>query len=54
MTELGKSLVEEGKKEEKIQVAHKAIAKGFDDETIHDLTGLTIEQIQKLRKALGV
>lgn len=33
----------------KIEIAEKAIAKGFDNETIVDLTGLSIEQVQKLR-----
>ncbi|MEG0013783.1 MAG: hypothetical protein RSD26_08460, partial [Cellulosilyticaceae bacterium] len=43
----------EGKTEEKIGVAKKAIAKGLDDETISDLTELTIEEIQSIRKSLA-
>ncbi len=35
--------------ERSIEIAQKAIKKGFDDETIAELTDLTIEQIQKLR-----
>lgn len=34
---------------EKIEIARKAIAKGFDNETIAELTELTVEQIQELR-----
>ena len=37
------------KQEEKIEMAKKAIKKGFDNETIADLTDLTIEQIEQLR-----
>jgi predicted transposase/invertase (TIGR01784 family) len=32
-----------------VEIAKKAIIKGFDNETIADLTGLTIEQIEALR-----
>jgi hypothetical protein len=38
-----------GKQERNIEIAKKAIKKGFDNETITDLTGLTTEQIQELR-----
>jgi predicted transposase/invertase (TIGR01784 family) len=45
-----KMLVEEkAKKEEKFEMATKAIKKGFDNETIMDLTDLTVEQIERLR-----
>ena len=33
MTELGKSLIDEGKKEKAIEIAKKAILKGMDNET---------------------
>lgn len=39
------------KQEEKIDMAKKAIKKGFDNQTIADLTDLTIEQIEQLRSA---
>jgi len=39
----------EGRIEGKIEIAFNAIKKGFDDQTIADLTGLSIEDIQKLR-----
>jgi predicted transposase/invertase (TIGR01784 family) len=42
--------LEKGKLEEKLEIAQNAIKKGFDNETITELTGLTIEQIEKLRK----
>jgi hypothetical protein len=32
-----------------VEIAKKAIIKGFDNETVADLTGLTIEQIEALR-----
>jgi hypothetical protein len=31
-------------------MAKKAIQKGFDNQTISDLTGLTVAQIEKLSK----
>jgi uncharacterized protein YgiM (DUF1202 family) len=37
------------RKDEKVEIAKKAIIKGFDNETVADLTGLTIEQIEALR-----
>ncbi|GAB4185972.1 MAG: Rpn family recombination-promoting nuclease/putative transposase [Thermoflexibacter sp.] len=37
------------KQEEKIDMAKKAIKKGFDNDTIADLTDLTIQQIEQLR-----
>ncbi len=41
-----------GQKEKGIEIAKKAIQKGFDNDTIIDLTGLSIEQIKELRKEL--
>jgi predicted transposase/invertase (TIGR01784 family) len=38
-----------GKTLERFETAKKAIKKGFDNETIIDLTGLTLEQIAQLR-----
>ncbi len=35
--------------ERSVEIAKKAIKKGFDNETIADLTGLTFEQIEQLR-----
>ncbi|MGL5676988.1 MAG: hypothetical protein ACRDDX_11280 [Cellulosilyticaceae bacterium] len=43
---------EEGEKRKAIEIAEKAIAKGLDDETIIDLTGLSIEEIRGLRTVL--
>ncbi len=40
---------EKGAMRKQIEIAKKAIKKGFDNETIIDLTDLTIEQIEKLR-----
>ncbi|MCU0445431.1 MAG: Rpn family recombination-promoting nuclease/putative transposase [Microscillaceae bacterium] len=39
----------EAKQEKAIEMAKKAIKKGFDNETIADLTDLTIDQIAQLR-----
>ena len=50
VTELGKSLIDEGKKEKAIEIAKKAILKGMDNETIQDLTDLSIEDIELIRK----
>jgi transcription initiation factor IIE alpha subunit len=42
LTELGKSLKDEGKKEKAIEVVKIAIKKGIDNEIISELTGLSI------------
>ncbi|MHC1749553.1 MAG: hypothetical protein AB9856_14875 [Cellulosilyticaceae bacterium] len=60
MTELGKSLIEEGMQEGmqkgiekgKLEVAKTAIGEGLDDETISRLTGIPIEEIKILRNFL--
>jgi predicted transposase/invertase (TIGR01784 family) len=39
-----------GRKEEKLEIVQKAIQKGFDNQTIVDLTGLSVEQIESVRK----
>ena len=53
VTELGKSLIDEGKKEKAIEIAKKAILKGMDNETIQDLTDLSIEDIEFIRKVMN-
>lgn len=53
VTELGKSLIDEGKKEKAIEIAKKAILKGMDNETIRDLTDLSIDDIELIRKVLS-
>ena len=40
----------EGKLEGKSEIAKNAIKKNFDNQTISELTGLTIEEIEKLRQ----
>ncbi|GAB4192918.1 MAG: Rpn family recombination-promoting nuclease/putative transposase [Thermoflexibacter sp.] len=40
----------EGRVEERIEIAKNMLRKGFDNETIGEVTGLTIEQIEALRK----
>lgn len=52
MTELGKILINEGKKEKAVEVAKKAISKGMDNETIKDLTDLSIDDIELIRKVI--
>ena len=37
------------KQERNIEIAKNAIKKGFDSQTISELTGLTVEQIEQLR-----
>ena len=37
------------KRDKQIEIAKNAIKKGFDNETIADITGLSVEQIQELR-----
>ncbi|MDK2587337.1 hypothetical protein QOZ83_15935 [Romboutsia sedimentorum] len=53
VTELGKSLIDEGKKEKAIEIAKKAILKGMDNETIRDLTDLSIDDIELIRKVMN-
>lgn len=57
MTELGKSLIEEGKSEGKqensIEIAKRAIKKGMSNEVISELTDLSIEKIEIIRKAIS-
>ncbi len=53
MTELGKIIKNEGKKEKAIETAKIAIKKGMDNETIKDLTGLTIEEIELIKKVMA-
>jgi predicted transposase/invertase (TIGR01784 family) len=43
----------EAKHEKSVEIAKAAIKKGFDSQTISELTGLTIEQIEKLRKEIA-
>ena len=56
MTELGRSLFEEGfkkgKQEKAIEIAKRAIKKGMSDELISELTELPIEQVEIIRKAI--
>lgn len=56
MTELGKSLIDEGKnegkKEKTLEIVKKAIKKGLDNETIKELTDLDIEEIELIREVL--
>ena len=42
--------IEDGRKDEKIEIAKKMLSKGNNIEDIIDLTGLSIEEIEKLRK----
>jgi len=42
---------EKGKIEGKIEVARSMLARGLDERTIAEVTGLTKEQIEKLRQA---
>ncbi|BCZ48909.1 hypothetical protein psyc5s11_49760 [Clostridium gelidum] len=52
MTELGRSLIKEGKQENAIETAKRAIKKGMSDELISELTELPIEQVEIIRKAI--
>ncbi len=61
MTELGKSLIEEGiekgksegKQENAIETAKRAIKKGMSNDVISELTDLSIEKIEIIRKAIS-
>jgi predicted transposase/invertase (TIGR01784 family) len=49
-TTIEKSVVYTAKRERETEIAKNMIRKGFDNETIAELTGLTHEQIDKLRE----
>jgi predicted transposase/invertase (TIGR01784 family) len=49
LKEAEKKAEDKGRINEKIEIAKNAIKKGFDNQTIAELTGLTIEQIEVLR-----
>ncbi|MBN1044138.1 hypothetical protein [Clostridium botulinum] len=61
MTELGKSLIEEGiekgksegNQENAIETAKRAIKKGMSNDVISELTDLSIEKIDIIRKAIS-
>ena len=53
MTELGKILIDEGKKEKSIEITKKAILKGMDNKVIQELTDLSIEDIELVRKVMN-
>jgi hypothetical protein len=44
---------EKVRKDERFEIAKKAIKKCIDNETISDLTGLTPEQIEELRRKMN-
>ncbi len=44
--------VETAVEEREIEIAKNGILKGYGNKTISDLTGLTVEQIEKLRAEL--
>ncbi|NFO05573.1 hypothetical protein FDB23_16160 [Clostridium botulinum] len=60
MTELGKSLIEEGiekgksegKQENAIETAKRAIKKGMSNDVISELTELSIAEIEEIRMAM--
>ncbi|MGL5714618.1 MAG: hypothetical protein ACRCXT_16805, partial [Paraclostridium sp.] len=60
VTEIGKSLIEEGKeeginegkKDKAIEIAKKAILKGMDNDTIKELTDLSIDEIEAIRHVI--
>ncbi|MCS6796780.1 MAG: hypothetical protein NZ516_12560 [Raineya sp.] len=41
-----------GEKKRNLEIAKNAIRKGFDNQTISELTGLSIEEIEALRKEI--
>lgn len=52
LTELGKSLKDEGKKEKAIETGKIAIKKGMDDKTISELAGVSIDDIDLIIEVL--
>lgn len=58
MTEIGKSLIEEGiergKREKAIEAAMKVILKDIDTETISDITDLSIHDIELIKIVINL
>lgn len=52
MTELARLLIVEGKQEKAIETAKVAIKKGMRNELISELTELSIDEIEIIRKAI--
>ena len=50
ITKFEEMAMERGKIERNIEIAKKAISKGYNIEEVKDLTGLSIEEIEKLSK----
>ena len=46
--------IKQGEKKKSIEIAKKGILKGLDNETIMDLTELSIEEIELIRKELSL
>jgi hypothetical protein len=44
--------IEKGGKEKEIQITKNCIQAGFPNETIHSLTGLPLDEIQKIREGI--
>ncbi len=53
MMALGQMLVEDGRKEEKIEIAKNALQEGSPVDFVAKITGLTIEAIKKLKEELN-
>lgn len=47
------SAVEQGEKEEKVEIAKKMLIKGLDLELIIDITELTIDEIEKIKNNIN-
>lgn len=46
--------IKQGEKKKSIEIAKKGILKGLDNETIMDLTELSIEEIELIRKEMSL
>lgn len=46
--------IKQGEKNKSIEIAKKGILKGLDNETIMDLTELSIEEIELIRKEISL
>lgn len=46
--------IKQGEKKKSIEIAKKGILKGLDNETIMDLTELSIEEIELIRKEISL
>ena len=52
MPTIAEKWVQEGKQEEKLEIAEKMLQRGLSNADIRDITGLSIKKIEEIRDSL--